>query len=223
MAASSIPLASICCFKSSSPARHAAGQQQRSPAGGRRRHLAAAAAAAPRAAPPRYPDFFPPEAAEVEEPAAQQMMASMQRVPLSVEGLGEVATAFVGPASPDPDRPAFVLLHGFDSSNLEFRRFLPLLSAVADVYAVDLAGWGFTDAGFAAAPDTPLGPAQKRAHLRAFIDRVVGRPVTLLGTSLGGSVAIDYAVSHPEDVQRLVLVDAQVGWGGKGGCRSAPA
>ena len=53
-------------------------------------------------------------------------------------------TAYVGPAAPDTSRPAFVLLHGFDSSSLEFRRFLPLLSQAADVYAVDLAGWGFT-------------------------------------------------------------------------------
>lgn len=37
------------------------------------------------------------------------------------------------------------------------------------------------------------------------------RPVVLLGTSLGGTVAIDYATSHPEDLERLVLVDAQVG------------
>ncbi len=38
-----------------------------------------------------------------------------------------------------------------------------------------------------------------------------GRPVVLVGTSLGGTVAIDYATSHPEDLERLVLIDAQVG------------
>lgn len=91
-----------------------------------------------------FPDFFPPEAAEIEEPAARRMMQVMRRTPLTVEGLGEVQTAFVGPEAPSPSRPAFVLLHGFDSSSLEFRRFLPLLSQVADVWAVDLAGWGFT-------------------------------------------------------------------------------
>lgn len=73
-----------------------------------------------------------------------------------------------------------------DSSSLEFRRFHPLLSQLADVYAVDLAGWGFTDAGFGANPNLPLGPQQKRAHLRAFLKEVVRRPATLVGTSLGG-------------------------------------
>ena len=44
-----------------------------------------------------------------------------------------------------------------------------------------------------------------------------GRPVVLLGTSLGGTVAIDYATSHPDDLERLVLVDAQVRWAEAGG------
>ena len=65
----------------------------------------------------------------------------------------------------------------------------------------------------AAAPCRPthplLGPTQKRDHLRSFIEQRIGRPVTVLGASLGGTVAIDFAVRHPELVDRLVLVDAQ--------------
>ncbi|PSC68832.1 hypothetical protein C2E20_7602 [Micractinium conductrix] len=152
---------------------------------------------------------MPPEASDIEEPAAQALMASMRRVPLAVPGLGEVQTAYAGPAAPTPGAPAFVLLHGFDSSSLEFRRFVPLLSQLGDVYAVDLAGWGFTDAGFGSNPDLPLGPKQKRAHLKAFMQHVVGRPATLIGTSLGGTVAIDFAAEHGDDVERLVLIDAQ--------------
>lgn len=207
------------CISSRAAVRPAGGPQlARQPAaaagGARQRSLPPlrAAASVNGSSPPlQYPDFFPPEAADIEEPAAQQMMAAMRRTPLQVAGLGEVQTAYVGPAAPDTSRPAFVLLHGFDSSSLEFRRFLPLLSQAADVYAVDLAGWGFTDCGFGGGQgaDIKLGPAQKRAHLRAFLREVVGRPATLVGTSLGGTVAIDYATSHPEDLARLVLIDAQ--------------
>ena len=163
---------------------------------------------------PALPDFIPAEyAAEVQEDAAHEMMAAMRRVPVQVPSLGRaVATAFVGPAQRTPGRPAFVLLHGFDSSSLEFRRLLPLLHSLGDVYAVDLVGWGFTEASlFADAPDTPLGPAQKREHLGAFLRDVVGGggPVTLLGTSLGGTVAIDFALANPGALAALVLVDAQ--------------
>lgn len=153
--------------------------------------------------------------AEIEEPSAREALNTMEFVSLTVEGLGRVDTAYVArrgfqsSINEIDDRPAFVLLHGFDSSLLEYRRLIPLLSELGDVYAVDLAGWGFTDLGFAENPDIKLGPTQKRAHLQTFCQKVLGRPATLIGSSLGGSVAIDFAVEHPEWVNRLVLVDAQ--------------
>lgn len=149
------------------------------------------------------------------------MMQQMRRAPVQVPGLGSVETAYAGPdpaaasssASADGRRrPTFVLLHGFDSSSLEFRRFWPLLSALGDAYSVDLAGWGFTDyTPFVEDPDLALGPRQKRDHLAAFLDQVVGadQPIVLLGTSLGGAVALDFALHHPRRVDRLVLCDAQ--------------
>ena len=69
-----------------------------------------------------------------------------------------------------------MLLAGFDSSCLEMRSLLPQLdSAGAEAWAVDLVGWGFTDAGFASQPNTLLGPDQKREHLFAFWQSQVGR------------------------------------------------
>ena len=39
-----------------------------------------------------------------------------------------------------------LLLHGFDSSLLEFRRLLPQLEERgAEAYAMDVLGWGFTE------------------------------------------------------------------------------
>lgn len=32
----------------------------------------------------------------------------------------------------------------------------------------------------------------------------------VLGTSIGGATALDFALNHPEDVAALVLIDAQV-------------
>ncbi len=37
-----------------------------------------------------------------------------------------------------------------------------------------------------------------------------GGPVTLVGASLGGCVAIDFVIHYPELVDKLILVDAQV-------------
>jgi pimeloyl-ACP methyl ester carboxylesterase len=164
-----------------------------------------------------FPSFIPREYIdEIEEPAALEVLRRMQMANLSVmPELGLVKTAYVyeaGEGHSDQNKTAFVLLHGFDSSMLEFRRFIPLLKTLGDVYVVDLAGWGFSDCGFSdpeTAADVTLGPIQKRRHLEKFVQDVVGRPVVLLGTSLGGSVAIDFAVECSEWVTKLVLVDAQ--------------
>lgn len=62
-----------------------------------------------------------------------------------------------------------MILPGFDSSCLELRKLLPCLQrAGAYALSVDLAGSGFTDAGFRQDPGGSIGPAEKRAHLYAF-------------------------------------------------------
>eukprot|EP00435_Cladocopium_sp_Y103_P067065 s80_g29.t1 len=108
---------------------------------------------------PRVRVDMPASLMEVEEPLALEAARSYQAVELQVPSwVSEkpISTAFIaandmpydkGDATkrPPPLVPWLrVLLHGFDSSALEFRRLLPLLSeAGVEVYLVDLLGWGF--------------------------------------------------------------------------------
>lgn len=47
--------------------------------------------------------------------------------------------------------------------------------------------------------DVEVGPDAKRAHLRAFVEqRLGGRPVVLVGASVGGAIAMDFALRYPE-------------------------
>ncbi len=109
-----------------------------------------------------------------------------------------------------------LLLHGFDSSLFEFRRLVPLLVEYAQakrkVYAFDLLGFGFCDRTSPVLetrrPSDTVNPNLIRQHLAAFCEQVVGEPVVLVGASMGGGVAIDFTVSHPAWVQKLVLIDA---------------
>ena len=72
-------------------------------------------------------------------------------------------------------------------------------------------GWGFTDAmPFTQQPDITISPQQKREHLYSFWQQNIGRPMALVGGSLGGAIALDFALAYPEAVDRLVLIDAQV-------------
>jgi pimeloyl-ACP methyl ester carboxylesterase len=97
-----------------------------------------------------------------------------------------------------------VLLHGFDSSVLEFRRLLPLLATQYDTWAIDLLGFGFT----ARPLQVRVSPEAIKAHLYAFWKARIGQPVILVGASMGGAAAIDFTLSFPEAVRQLVLIDS---------------
>ncbi|KAK9866926.1 hypothetical protein WJX84_006747 [Apatococcus fuscideae] len=158
--------------------------------------------------------FMPPQVSELKDPAALDLLRGLQREPIFVPELGrDIQTAFIEPSASAVHRtaPPVLLLHSFDGSCLEFRRLHPILSASLRTWAVDLAGWGFTDCGFgdAGAKDQAVGPQQKREHLHAFWKQQIKEPMVLLGTSLGGAVALDFALAHPEAVHSLVLLNAQ--------------
>lgn len=101
------------------------------------------------------------------------------------------------------DSGAPILLHGFDSSVFEFRRLLPLLSE-HQAWAVDLLGFGFT----ARSLQLRVSPAAIKAHLYGFWKQMIDQPIVLVGASMGGAAAIDFALTYPEAVQQLVLIDS---------------
>merc|ERR1719163_316437 len=160
-----------------------------------------------------FPAFLPAsEMSDIEDEKCVAMACTLQRLPVSMPdfAVSPVATscAKTSPATPADGAAPLVLLHGFDSSCLEWRRLMPQLEQRnVQAWALDVLGWGFTDRSSSVITD--FSPAAKRAHLKAFIDQHVGAPVTLVGASLGGCVAIDFILHHPELVDKLVLVDAQ--------------
>lgn len=98
-----------------------------------------------------------------------------------------------------------LLLHGFDSSFLEFRRLAPLLASSVQLFIPDLYGFGFCP--------RPTGgdysPSGVLRHLGALA-RVIGSrnpaPLGLIGASMGGSVAVELARRLPTQVNRLLLL-----------------
>ncbi|KAK9908285.1 hypothetical protein WJX75_005460 [Coccomyxa subellipsoidea] len=180
-----------------------------------------AAAATLNAGDGTFPHFVPEQVSEIQEEAALNMIRSMERCRLEVPSLGQpVDTAY---AEITGDQTPIVLLHGFDSSLLEFRRLFPLLrEAGATAYAVDLIGWGFSCCGFHDYPNLQLGPQQKTDHLYEFWRKKVQRPMVLCGVSLGSAIAVQFALQHPEAVAGLVLSSPQVYVDGIGPMASMP-
>lgn len=121
-----------------------------------------------------------------------------------MDTLGEM---FKPKQKPSVSRSApIVLLHGFDSSAIEYRRLAPLIAQQRDVYIPDILGWGFSNHEDVLS----FTPAAKLAHLKSFITDIVGEPCVVVGASLGGAIAILLATEAPALVEKVVLIDAQV-------------
>ena len=99
--------------------------------------------------------------------------------------------------------PPLLLLHGFDSSFLEFRRLAPRLKGSFQLFIPDLFGFGFSPRP----PQASYGPAAVLNHLDQLLDQLpTSDAVGLIGASMGGSVAIELARRQPERVRDLLLL-----------------
>lgn len=96
---------------------------------------------------------------------------------------------------------AVVLLHGFGGSTYSFRHQIGPLSERYRVLALDLPGFGLSDRP--AQADLSLTAQAER--VRALLDRLEIARAAVVGASMGGTVAMRLAATHPERVERLVL------------------
>ncbi|MGK7946061.1 MAG: alpha/beta fold hydrolase [Microcystaceae cyanobacterium] len=115
--------------------------------------------------------------------------------------LDAIATAYVHQGIGETP---ILLIHGFDSSLLEFRRLLPLLSQQTKTYAIDLFGFGFTDR----MRDIVISPDTIKTHLYYTWKTIIEKPMIILGASMGGATAIDFTLTYPEAVDKLILIDS---------------
>jgi len=105
----------------------------------------------------------------------------------------------------DPASPAIIFLHGFPESHRTWRHILPDFARDHFVVAPDQRGFGGSSkpqdvAGYSV--DKPI------ADLIALADHLgIGR-FTLVGHDWGGAIAWAAAITRPERVARLVIVNA---------------
>lgn len=98
--------------------------------------------------------------------------------------------------------PALVLLHGLGASLESWWYNLPALGAEFRVFAPDLIYFGKSDKP----PRTPDADEFVRFVLE-FMDALQLTRATLVGNSMGGTIAAKVAIMRPERVQALVLAN----------------
>ena len=96
-----------------------------------------------------------------------------------------------------------LVLHGGLGSFDMFTPLLPLLAAKRQVIGVDLQGHGRTALG-----SRPFGLPAMGHDMAAILTALGHRQVDVFGYSMGGGVAFQLAIQHPEMVRRLVLLSA---------------
>jgi len=101
--------------------------------------------------------------------------------------------------------PAIVLLHGLGGFAESWRATIDVLARRADVLAPDLPGYGLS-----AKPRTRYDLEFFTRALHGFLDVMGVGQASLVGHSLGGAVAVAYALTRPARVDRLALVSAVV-------------
>ncbi|MBS0411335.1 MAG: alpha/beta hydrolase [Proteobacteria bacterium] len=105
------------------------------------------------------------------------------------------------------DGPTIVLVHGFSASLHAWEPWVQRLGGDYRIITLDLPGHGLTRA-----PTTYQISPDANADLVDTVARRLGAGRFVIGgNSMGGGVAWNLALRHPEDVRALVLVDA-AGW-----------
>jgi pimeloyl-ACP methyl ester carboxylesterase len=97
--------------------------------------------------------------------------------------------------------PAILLIHGIGDSSDTWREVIAQLSREYTVIAPDLLGHGRSDK-----PRADYSVAAYANGMRDLISVLGVERVTVVGHSLGGGVAMQFAYQYPDRCERLVLV-----------------
>ena len=94
-----------------------------------------------------------------------------------------------------------VLIHGLGASAERWAKVIPLFDDTYHVIVPDLVGFGYSDK-----PTVDYTPDFFSEFLENFFAASNIRRPSIIGSSLGGQIAIEYAARHSEHIEKLVLV-----------------
>ncbi len=94
-----------------------------------------------------------------------------------------------------------IFIHGLGQAMYTFRKNVHVLSQYCHVVTIDLIGHGLSDK-----PECDYLISDFSKLIVDFMDAMAIESATLLGFSTGAIIALDVAISHPEYVNRLILL-----------------
>lgn len=139
-----------------------------------------------------------------EAPDSDERVITVHAVEHDAELSTPVQIAFRDQGPPDrPDAPTLVLLHGSPGDNGAFWSLIPTLANEYRVVAPDLPGFG------GSTHDIPDYAFAAHAHyLRQLLDSLHIQSAHIVGFSMGGGVALDFAEQAPDRVRSITLLSS---------------
>ena len=96
-----------------------------------------------------------------------------------------------------------LLLHGFDSCFLEYRRIKPMLEKKNKLIIPDLYGFGFSPRSMG----NKYGFKYLMRHLNSVLNYFSeNQPIGIIGASMGGALALELARQNPQKINKLLLL-----------------
>lgn len=105
--------------------------------------------------------------------------------------------------------PGMLLIHGLGNDLREWEPLIELSKGRFTLISYDMRGSGRSDK-----PKGPYTMEEMAADAAGLLNKVAKTPVDVLGFSMGGCVALELVLSHPELVNRLILVSTIPSWNG---------
>ncbi|WP_413678212.1 alpha/beta fold hydrolase [Prochlorococcus sp. MIT 0916] len=96
-----------------------------------------------------------------------------------------------------------LLIHGFDSCFLEYRRLTPILKKTNKLIIPDLYGFGFCPRS----SGNKYGFKYLMKHLNSVLNYFSkNQPIGVIGASMGGALALELARQNPKKINKLLLL-----------------
>ena len=147
---------------------------------------------------PPLEDTVPPQS--LADPDSQFIEINGVSVHYKIKGQGE---------------PTMILLHGFGASTYSWREVMDPLSQLGTVVAYDRPAFGFTERPTSwNEGENPYSGKNQVEILIGLMDSLEIKKAILVGNSAGGTVSLNTALTYPERVEALILVDAAAYQGG---------
>ena len=140
----------------------------------------------------------------------QVVYQSTQRVEAALYGfdkgqvdLGDITFSLYRRSAERANAPTLLLLHGYTASKELWLRFANQIDERYNIIIPDLAGHGET--GFD--PQWSYSPSAQAIRLQRLLDALNIERATVIGNSMGGLIAANFALQYPQRTAGIVVID----------------